>query len=82
VRGVFVATDDEIKAALGKDVYYGEILGKHSEVRGTLEEKDLVRLTDDEDFIAKAEKYGCASNGYNPLEYLEEQKDEDGEEES
>jgi hypothetical protein len=78
VRGVFVATEAQVKAALGKRVYFGEILGKHSEVFGTLEEKDLARVTDDQAFIAKAEEYGIASNGYNPLEYLSEE--EEGEE--
>jgi hypothetical protein len=75
VRGLFVATDDEIKAAIGRKVYFGEILGKHSEIYGTLEEKDLVRLTDDPDFIAKFKEYGCAS-GYSPLEYLEDEEEE------
>lgn len=79
VRGLFVATDEEIQAALGKGVYFGEILGKHSEIFGVLEEKDLTRLTDEPDFIAKFEEYGCG-NGYNPLDYLSE--DEETEEES
>ena len=81
VRGQFVATDEEVKKHIGRKVYFGEILGKHSNVYGTLEEKDLFRLTDDEEFIAKFEQYGCAT-GYNPLEYLsddEEDNEEDGE---
>jgi hypothetical protein len=75
VRGLFVATDEEIKAGIGKAVYFGEILGKHSEVQGTLEEKDLERLTDDADFIAKFEQYDCAS-GYNPLKYFQDEEEE------
>lgn len=81
VRGLFVATDDEVQKALGEYVYFGEILGKHSEVSGTLEEADLTRLTDDADFIAKFEEYGCAS-GYNPLQYINEgEADEEAEDE-
>jgi hypothetical protein len=75
VRGVFVATEDEIVVALGKRVYFGEILGKHSEVAGTLRKEDLTLLTDDQDFITKAIAYGVASNGYNPLEYLSEEEE-------
>jgi hypothetical protein len=77
VDGVFVATEKEIADAIGKRVYFGEILGKHSEVHGTLNQKDLTRLTDDQDFIAKALEYGVASNGYNPLSYLPEEENED-----
>lgn len=80
VRGLFVATDEEIQAAIGSAIYFGEILGKHSEIFGTLEQKDLERLTDDPAFIAKFEEYGCG-NGYNPLEYLNEEEDDSEEEE-
>ncbi len=41
VEGLFVATEEEIKDAIDKEVYFGEILGKHSEVYGTLEQGDL-----------------------------------------
>lgn len=77
VEGVFVATEAQVKEAIGKRVYFGEILGKHSEVQGVLEEKDLKRLTDDQDFIAKAETYGIASTGYNPLNHLPEEEADD-----
>lgn len=56
--------------AIGKRVYFGEILGKHSEILGELEEKDLRVLTEYHDFIEKFEEFGCAS-GYNPLQYIE-----------
>ncbi len=70
VEGTFVADESEVAAAIGKDVYFGEILGKHSEVRGTLDLADVVIITDDQEFIAKAETYGIASTGYNPLRYI------------
>lgn len=69
VMGLFVATDEEVRAAIGKKVYFGEALGKHSDIHGPLEEGDVERLTDEPDFIAKFEEYRCAS-GYNPLECL------------
>lgn len=71
VRGLFVADDSEVKAAMGKDVYFGEILGKHSEVTGTLTEDEFKVLTEDQSFIENFEKFGCES-GYNPLDYLPE----------
>jgi hypothetical protein len=70
VEGSFVATQVEIDDAIGRDVYFGEILGKHSEICGTLDIEDVTLLTDDPEFVAKAVKYGLVPAGYNPLEYL------------
>lgn len=72
VEGIFVAEESKIKAAIGKEVVFGEILGKHSDIIGVLERKDLTILTDDQDFIKKFEDLNCSS-GYNPLLYLEEE---------
>lgn len=76
LTGLFTATAEEVKAAIGQRLYFGEVLGKHSEIAGTLEERELQLVTDDEAFVAKFDEYGCAS-GYNPLDYLPEQEDED-----
>lgn len=70
VEGIFVADDEEVKKHIGSRIYFGEILGKHSEIDGSLEWKDLTVLTDDQDFIEKAIKFGIDSFGYNPLRYL------------
>jgi hypothetical protein len=72
VEGIFAAETEEVFAAIGKKVYFGEILGKHSEICGKLKDGDIVQLIDDEDFIAKAEMFGIIPSGYNPLEYLTE----------
>lgn len=70
LEGIFVATQEEIDEA-PDDVYFGEVLGKHSEVY-TDEWKDHVTvLTDDQEFIAKALAYGLCGTGYNPLDYFE-----------
>jgi hypothetical protein len=73
VEGIFVADEETVKNAIGKNIYFGEILGKHSEVYGNLTEKDLTVVTDDQDFIEKAILYGIDSSGYNPLSYLPEE---------
>ena len=36
VDGLFVTTQEKIDAAIGTEVYFGEILGKHSEIFGKL----------------------------------------------
>ena len=84
VDGMFVTTKAALEAAYGKDVYFGEILGKHSDIYGTLDENDIEIVTEDQDFIEKfIEILGDGDiSGYNPLSYLslddaeEEQDDE------
>jgi len=79
VDGLFVSTKESLESAYGKEVYFGEILGKHSEVCGTLNEGDITILTEDQDFITKfIEIMGDGGiSGYNPLDYLPEEYEED-----
>jgi hypothetical protein len=76
VEGIFVTTKEAIAAAVGKEVYFGEILGKHSEVSGTINEGDITILTEDQDFITKFIEImgGGDISGYNPLSYLEDEE--------
>lgn len=66
----FVADSDLVEKCIGRFCYLGEILGKHSEVQGTLDADDLSILTDDADFIAKAKDYGLVPSGPNPIERI------------
>lgn len=72
VESVFTATQSEIDEILDKNIYFGEILGKHSEVYGVIEAKDLEVLSEDASLIAVFEKH-VGSTGHNPLDYLEEE---------
>lgn len=74
VEGLFVADKEDVSNAIGSNVYFGEILGKHSDVFGTLDEEDLVLKSDDQDFIRQfVEIMGMGTiSGYNPLDYIEE----------
>ena len=70
LRGTFVADEKAVEAAIGRRVYFGEVLGKHSEIWIDALKPEHVRpLTDDAAFVAKFEEYGCGS-GYNPLHYI------------
>ena len=69
--GVFIATDDTIKIAIGKEVYFGEVLGKHSEIYGILDKGDVQLVSDDPVVVEIMEEHGLCS-GYDPLEYIEE----------
>lgn len=74
--GIFVAEKKDVAKVIGKNVYFGEVLGKHSEIEGTVEKGDIELLSDDQDFIKKFVKImGTDStvSGYNPLDYYEEE---------
>lgn len=71
VQGLFIATEDEIKSSIGKQVYFGEILGKHSEIYGTLDEGDVERINVEPDVIEKLIPHlGNCWSGHNPLNYI------------
>lgn len=80
VQGLFIEEESIVNDAIGKEVYFGEILGKHSEVFGILEECDLEILVSDEKEVECLEKYDFIPFGYNPLDYFREECDEDEEE--
>lgn len=76
VEGLFVASQEQVDNAIGQQVWFGEILGKHSEVYGTLEEGDIVKIDVSSEVIAQLTPHlGMDWSGYNPLDYLEEEED-------
>ena len=69
VEGLFISTQAKIDAAIG------EILGKHSEIYGTLDAGDITIKSDDAKVIAVLrEVFGGKDTlmGYNPLEHIGE----------
>ena len=77
LEGLFVATEQEVKSLIGQEVYFGEVLGKHSEIFGTIEENEVKKVDLDSETVEKVTKVlGDIWSGYNPLEYLEEEDDE------
>jgi hypothetical protein len=75
LHGLFLATETEVKEAIGRLVNFGEVLGEHSKVTGILEEDEIVLITDDQEFIVKLYKLFRKNKtlcGYNPLEYIVE----------
>lgn len=77
VSSTFIADSEDVAKAIGNHIYFGEILGKHSEVYGDLDEGDIELKTQDQDFIAKFEEIMGEgySTGYNPLHYLPEDEE-------
>lgn len=78
VEGLFVTDEATLEKSYGKRVYFGEILGKHSEVYGTLDREDITLVTDDQDFITRiVDLLGEDLSGYNPLDKIEESDEEE-----
>lgn len=71
VVGVFAASPEDVEEVIGKTVYFGEILGKHSQVHGVLEEIDLTVISENPEFIKEWENSTGGTVGYNPLDYYE-----------
>lgn len=67
IDGVFCATPEEVAAAVGVHVWFEEPWGKHSSADCAIEAGHFSILTDDQDFIAKAKRYGISRHGESPL---------------
>lgn len=65
--GLFVATDKEIENIIGRQAYFGEVGGKHSEIYGIIEEDDIELVTTDQRIIETIGDFGL-----NPLFAIEE----------
>lgn len=77
--GLFAAAPEEVAEAVGHELYFGEVLGKHSEIYGTLEASEITELAVPEEVVeilVKAVGYNTIS-GFNPVEQYQQQK-EDG----
>lgn len=74
VEGVFIATEKDVQAIIGEEIYFGEILGKHSEIYGQIQVGEITELSRDQLFIDKAFEIfgGNTISGYNPFDYRDE----------
>lgn len=70
LEGVFVADIEDVECLVNNkiSVYFGEVLGKHSEIYGCMTESEIKQITTDENVIKVVEEHGLES-GYNPFGY-------------
>lgn len=73
LEGLFSIEKEKLEKSYGTHVYFGEVLGKHSEVYGDLSKEDFVIVSEDSDFIEKYDQI-IGSSGYNPFDYIEEEE--------
>ena len=71
LSGLFVADSAELENLFGRTIYFGEVLGKHSDVHFTLRPAHVTVVSDDADFVSKfIEVMGNGTiSGLNPLDY-------------
>ena len=56
---------------IGKNAYFGEVLGKHSEIYGDIEEGDITKIDLDSKTVEKvAQILGDNWSGFDPLDYI------------
>jgi hypothetical protein len=69
LRGIFIADKEHVKVLIENkiEVYWGEVLGKHSEVYGPMDDGELTLVSDNVEAIKIIEELGL-ENGYNPFE--------------
>lgn len=70
LEGIFIATDVEVEELIKSKVgvYFGEVLGKHSEIYGNVKASEVSLLSDDSATVQLFIDNGLSS-GYNPFEY-------------
>jgi len=72
IEGIFIMTDEEldlVKELNGHVIRYGEISGKHSNVKAELNMKDIKILSDKEEEIAFFERVLPNGTGFSFKEY-------------
>lgn len=70
LEGLFIADPDDIPFT--EDIYFGEVLGKHSDIHGRLDKEDIEYIDiPDEVVLLLEEKIGRTISGYNPIDYWE-----------
>ena len=72
--GLFITTREALRTIIGTEIYFGEVLGKHSEIFGVLGEDDCDILCEDQEFIEKLRGYVGHNtlSGHNPFDYMDE----------
>lgn len=71
--GLFIEEEWKVKGIIGEEIYFGEVLGKHSEIYGTIEEGEIVKIDIPESVVVELKKAFKRKtiSGFNPLDYYD-----------
>ena len=80
--GMFVAEEEDVDYLIKNElpVYFGEVCGKYSEVECTLDETDIIKVSNKQDLVDIVLKNNL-EYGYNPFDEAIGNFDEDDEDE-
>lgn len=82
LEGLFVVNKDQYDRAIADQpsAYFGEALGKHSEVECVLSEENLTIQDADQPFITRLVRIAGSEtiSGYNPFDYLADDDNKNG----
>lgn len=73
IEGVFTEESENVSSIVGKTVYFGEVLGKHSDIDGEIAVGDINLITNDKNAVEMFERYQLET-GYNPFVYLSDEE--------
>lgn len=79
IESLFVATEEEVKSLYGKEAYFYEALGKHSEITWEYEESDFKVVEGIDNNTCEILVKALGSNnlsGHYPWDYLREEDTE------
>lgn len=77
LNGVFVADSVDVEKAIGREIYFGEVLGKHSEISGKIEANEIALVSDDPGDVQTFERLGLET-GHNPITTLADAGEDEG----
>ena len=82
LEGIFVANPQKVKQLIDseKEVYFGEVLGKHSEIYGPISEDEMTMVAVEPALVELFEAHDLSS-GFCPFDYMEEIFEEGSEDE-
>ena len=77
LHGLFVAEVEAVNKLIEskREIVFGEVLGRYSNIYGTIEPTHVTLLTTDEAFIAQAEALDIET-GINPFNYIDDEDDD------
>ena len=70
LEGVLISTKERVDKLIESkiEVYFGEVLGKHSEICGTIEKDEMIFVSDNEEAVRVVEEHSLTS-GFSPFHY-------------
>lgn len=84
LEALFVTTQEELDEYYGREVYFGEVLGKHSDIAARFKKEDVTILSEDQEKIewllsicSPLDK--TTISGYNPIAYIKDAEEQDTE---